>query len=398
MALPWMPSLKAQAKGSGSPARMVFVDLSLGLEAEAFFPKNTGKDYTLSPTLKPLESLKEKFTVLSNVEHIGVTGGHRAQHALLSGVLLSDAPKYTEGNITIDMKAAEFIGVKTRYPSLHLGIGSGNNRMSWTRNGNSVPMVSKLDQIFRMLFVNESARVKTQRERALNENSSVIDAILAQSKGINRGLDSEDKDKLDEYMTSVRETEKKLQAQRDWINKPKPGMKEPKEMRGSIYADADAIYSTYYDLVLMALKTDSTRIVSMQFPGGGAAVKLPGVDTGYHLLSHHGKDPDRLKQLRIVEKFHIQQLSKFLIKLQETKEGGSNLLERTQVFMGAAMGNASSHSNRQLPAIIAGGGLKHAGHIKMPKLTQLSNLYVTMLQKFGMEVEKFGPSTGKIDI
>ena len=400
MALPYMPSLVGQTskKSNTSPNRMVFVDLSLGLEADAFFPKDSGKNYTLSPTLSPLKSFKNDFTVFSNIEHIGVTGGHRAQHALLSGVLLSEAAKFKEGNITLDMKAAEHVGVKTRYQSLHIGIGGSNNRMSWTRNGNAVPMVNKLDQIFNMLFQDDTARVKSQRQRALNENSSVIDAILEQSKGINRGLDKEDKEKLDEYMTSVRETEKTLQAQRNWINKPKPKVQRPRDMNGNIYADSDKLYALYYDLMFMALKTDSSRIISMQFPGGGAPVKLEGVDTGYHLLSHHGKDSNRLKQLRIIEKFHIYQLAKFLQKLKDTKEGDTNLLERTQVFMGAAMGNASSHSNRRLPAILAGGGHKHAGHMKMPKLTELSNLYVTMLQKFGMNVDQFGRSNGKISL
>lgn len=400
MALPFMASLKGQTTKTGSqfPNRMVFVDVSLGLEASGFFPKQTGHNYQSPDLLKPLSKLKDKFTVLSNIEHIGVTGGHEAQPALLSGVLFEDAKEYREGNISVDMKATEHVGAQTRYPSLHIGIGGGNDRMSWSKRGNAVPMVKNLNELFNMLFVNDSAATKRQRQRALNENDSVIDVILAQSKEINRGLDTEDKAKLDEYLTSVRETEKKLQVQKGWIQKLKPEMKAPQNMEGSIFTNIETQYSIYYDLVLMALKTDSSRIVSMQFPNTPGAIKLPGVETGYHLLSHHGKDKDRLRQLRIVEKYHTAQLSKFLTKLQNTKEGDSNLLEKTSVFMGSSMGNASSHSNRQLPALIAGGGLKHAGHMRLPKLTPLCNLYLTMLQNFGMELEQFGPSTGTINI
>ena len=398
MALPYMPSLIGQTSRNSevSPNRMLFFDVWLGLEASAFFPKNSGKDYTLSPTLSPLKNHKNNFTVFSNVEHINVTGGHRAQHALLSGVLLSDASKYSEGNITADIKAAEHVGVKTRYPSLHIGIQSGNNRMSWTRNGNSVPMVTSLSSLFKMLFIDDSKGEKARKNRALAENSSVIDVIMAQSKHVEKRLDKEDKNKLDEYLTSVRETERKLQTQQDWINKPKPKVKAPENMGGNIYKDTAETYETYYDLVLMALKTDSSRVVSMQFPGGGAPIALDGVDTGYHLLSHHGKDPERLKQLHIIEKYHMEQLAKFMTKLQETKEAGSNLLEKTSIFMSGCMGNASSHSNRRLPALLAGGGFKHQGHMKMPKLTEMTNIYVTMLQKFGMEIDKLGPSTGVI--
>lgn len=396
MALPYMPSLVGQSKKDSnvSPDRLLFFDVWLGLEAGAFFPKTSGKDYQLSPTLSPLKSHKSNFTVFSNVEHISVNGGHRAQHALLSGVHLSKASQYKEGNITADIKAAEHVGVKTRYSSLHIGINSGNNRMSWTRNGNSVPMVTKLDQLFNMLFVDDSSSVKARKNRALAENSSVIDVIMAQSKNIDKKLDKEDSEKLDEYLSSVRETEKKLQTQRDWINKPKPQAKRPKDLGNNIYKDTEQVYETYYDLVLLALKTDSSRVVSMQFPGGGAPISLPGVDTGYHLLSHHGKDPERLKQLHIVEKHHIEQLARFMTKLQDTKEAGSSLLDKTAIFMSGCMGNASSHSNRQLPAILAGGGFKHQGHMKMPKLTEMTNIYLTMLQKFGLEIDEFGPSTG----
>ncbi|MCM8542584.1 MAG: DUF1552 domain-containing protein [Lentisphaeraceae bacterium] len=399
LALPYMPSLIGQTKRDSdvSPNRLLFFDVWLGLEASAFFPKNEGKNYTLSPTLKPLEPLKDKFTVFSNVEHIHVNGGHRSQHALLSGVMLSDAAQFAEGNITADIKASEHVGVKTRYSSLHIGIHSGNNRMSWTRNGNSVPMVTKLNDLFRMLFVDDSKSVKARNNRALAENSSVIDVIMNQAKGVNKQLDKEDKEKLDEYLTSVRETEKKLQTKRDWIDKPKPEVKAPKDLGGSIYKDTEQVYETYYDLVLMALKTDSSRVVSMQFPGGGAPVSLPGIDTGYHLLSHHGKDPERLKQLHIIEQHHMYQLGKFMMKLQNIKEGNSNLLDKTSIFMSGCMGNASSHSNRRLPALLAGGGFKHQGHMKMKQTTEMTNIYVTMLQKFGMNIDKIGPSTGNLN-
>jgi hypothetical protein len=399
MALPFMPSLKGQSTPSTdtSPQRMVFIDSSLGMEAEAFFPKQTGSSCQLSKSLEPLESMRNKFTVFSNMEHLGITGGHRAQHALLSGVLLSDAAKFKEGNITVDMKAAESIGTKTRFPSLHFGLGAGNNRMSWTRNGNSVPMITRSQDIFKTLFMEDSPKEKARRKKFLFENSSVIDAILEQSQGIAKGLDKEDKDKLNEYMSSVRETEVQLQAQRNWINQAKPQVDQPKNMSVNIKQDPEAATQLYYDLMYLAIKTDSSRILNLQI-SGGSSFYLPEVKVGYHLLSHHGKDQERLKQLHIIEKFHMQQLGKFMKKLASTEEAGSTLLDKTAIFFGASMGNASSHSNRRLPALLAGGGFKHQTHMKMPKLTQLNNLYLTMLQNFGLSIDQFGPSTGTLDI
>lgn len=400
MALPFMPSLKAQTDKSStvSPKRMIFIDSSLGMEASAFFMEQTGKDCKLPSSLTPLEKFRDKFTVFSNMEHIGMTGGHKAQHALLSGVLLSDAGKYREGNITVDVKAAEHVGIKTRFPSLHFGIGGANNRMSWTRNGNSVPMEWDLNKIFNKLFADDSPKQKTDRQRFLNENNSIIDAVLAQSKSVSRGLDKEDKGKLEEYLNSVRETEKNLQAQKAWINKPKPKVDKPGDFSGRLFSEPEKLYSLYYDLVFLALKTDSSRVISLQIPGAGAALQLPGVDVGYHLLSHHGKDEERLRQLHTIEKYHIQQLSRFMAKLDKIKEGESNLLDKTTIFFGAAMGNGSSHSNRRLPVLLAGGDYKHETHRKMPELTQLNNLYVTMLQNFGLEIDQLGPSNGNISI
>ncbi|MCH2208451.1 MAG: DUF1552 domain-containing protein [Lentisphaerales bacterium] len=400
MTLPFMPSLLGQSVkgGNGLPKRMVFIDVALGMEASAFFPKQTGKDCKLHGSLTPLEKMRGQFTVLSNVEHIGMAGGHRAQHALLSGVLLSDAAKFREGNLTVDMKAAEHVGIKTRFPSLHFGVAGANNRMSWTRNGNSVPMISDLNQIFKMLFVDDSEKQKQRRQTFLHENNSIIDAVLGQSKSVAQGLDKEDKNKLDEYLSSVRETEKNLQAQKAWINKPKPKVQEPGDFSGRFYAEPEKLYPLYYDLILLALKTDSSRIASLQITGAGGAIQLPGVDVGYHLLSHHGKDEERLKQLHIVEKHHMKELSRFMQKLQSIKEADSNLLDKTAIFFGGCMGNGSSHSNRQLPVLLAGGGFNHQTHKKMPQRTQLNNLYVSMLQNFGMEVDQFGPSNGTLTL
>ncbi len=400
LALPFLPSLKGQTKNNNTsnPKRMVFIDVALGFEPGNFFPKDSGKNYTLSPTLEPLKNFKDKFTVFSNIEHIGMNGGHRAQHALLSGVLVNDAAKFPERNISADIKATELVGVKTRYSSLCMAFGSGDNRLSWSKSGNALPMIETPNEIFKMLFVDDPLSVKNQQKKSLDESKSVLDAVLLQANQLTQNLNAEDKAKMDEYLTSVRETEQKLHLQKAWIDLPKPKVKAFDPIKGNIYANIEEAYQVYYDLILLALKTDSTRIISVVFPPTGSVLKLPEISTGYHLLSHHGKDPERLTQLHLIEKFHMEQLAIFMKKLEDTKEGAGNLLENTSIFMGCSMGNASSHSNRQLPALLAGGNYKHAGHMKMEKLTQLSNLYVTMLQNFGMKIEKFGPSNGRIEI
>lgn len=404
IALPFMPSLAHAAgqKTTDAKRRMVCVHQCLGWEPRAFFPKEVGKDYKLSKTLLPLAENKDKFTVYSGLEH-GVTGGHYAEHAFLTGVHIEDAKKYKEGNISVDMKAAEHVGFNTRFSSLHLALPGGvgrYDRTSWTRAGVSVPMQEKLDLVFSQLFTEETLTARKRAKKILEENSSVIDTVLGQSKDLSRKMNKDDKVKMSEFLSSLRETEKKIQAQNKWVMSAKPKVKGI----GTVPSNIKELFPLYYDIIALALQTDSTRVASLQLPVTNNVYSDLGDDIteGCHLLSHHGHSKSRLAQLAKIEAYHMTLFNNFLNKLKNIKDGESNLLDNTIVLNGAGMGNGSAHSNRNLPVILAGGGLEHGEHKNMydkDKIaTPLCNLYLSMLHWFGVKADSFGTSRKALEV
>jgi hypothetical protein len=406
VALPFFESLAkpvsaiAASGRSVEPMRMVCIGLNYGMHPQGFFPQQSGRDYELPYLLKPLERLKNDFTVFSHLDHPGMKGGHQAVHTYLSGIRSDMAKAMPEGNITMDQKAAEFVGAATRFPSMQLKVGGGDEGISWTRNGVSIPSMSNLQQVFDALFKETDEAHKRRLARSNKLNSSILDIVRADANDLKKSLSSNDLEKLDEYFTSVREVEKRLQMSDAWLSKPKPRVdyRFPKPMPTSFYEEVPL----YYDLMKLALITDSTRVISYSINGWSGDSGLPGVTQGYHALTHHGMDPTRLKELTIIETFHARQLARFIEDLKNTQvEGQSSLLDRTMVLFGSGMGNASSHSNRDLPLILAGGGFTHGEHKDYPKVgdkqTPACNLYVSMLQKFGLETDTFGTSRGTLE-
>ncbi|MCM8543539.1 MAG: DUF1552 domain-containing protein [Lentisphaeraceae bacterium] len=403
IALPFMPSMLSarDEKTNKKIRRMVCVHQCQGYEPENFFPKETGKNYKMPASLEPLTENKENFTVFSGLEH-GVNGGHYAEHAFMTGIHIHDAKKYKEGNISVDIKASEHVGFATRFPSLHLALPGGvgrYDRTSWTRSGVSVPMNDKIDLVFNQLFMEESLAARKKSRQILEENSSVIDAVLGQSKEVARKLNKDDKEKMSEFLSSLRETEVKIQAQHKWVLSSKPKVDKLK----AIPTNIKELFPLYYDLMVLALRTDSTRVVSLQLPvTNNVYSDLEGVEEGYHLISHHGKNKSKLAQLHTIEKYHFSIFNDFINKLKGIKDGEGTMLDSTIIMNGAGMGNGSSHSNRNLPVILAGGGLEHGGHRNMYShekvATPLCNLYLSMLQWFGMEIDTFNTSRKALTI
>ena len=406
VALPFLESFAKPVSvvaASGKPVepmRMVCIGLNYGMHPQGFFPKEVGRNYELPYLLQPLEGQQNDFTIFSHLDHPGIKGGHEATHTFLSGVRADMAKSMPEGNISMDQKAAEFVGSSTRYPSMQLNVGGGDNGLSWTRNGVSIPSMEDLQQVFDALFLETNQAHKRRLARSYKLNSSILDVVRDDAKDLQKRLSANDVEKLDEYFTSVREVEKRLQMSEAWLNKPKPDVdyRFPNPMPTDFYEEVPL----YYDLMKLALITDSTRVISYSINGWSGDSGLPGVTQGYHALTHHGKDPTRLKELSIIETFHAKQFSRFLTDLKNIQvEGQSSLLDKTMVLFGSGMGNASSHSNRNLPLILAGGGFTHGEHKDYPKVgdkqTPACNLYVSMLQKFGMELDRFGTSTGTLE-
>ena len=390
LALPSFESLSPRLAASttaNSPRRLVCVGSHLGFWPGGFFPETTGKEFKPSLTLEQIERHRGDFTVFSHLDH-GLSGGHKGVHSFLSGVKKEESAGFPEKNMTIDQAAAEFSGSRTRYPSITAGLGDGTD-MCWTRSGINIPPVSNPARLFDALFVNsDKASLEAERQRLLHRGS-VLDALRESARALGGKLNAADRDKLDQYLTSVREVEQRLQMSKEWLDRPKP------ESPIDHVFDEERMHieemPLLYDLLVLALQTDSTRVATFEIPMGFQTSEL---EVGsYHGLSHHGKEEGRLNQLQVVEAYLMKQFGHFVDRLKEAK-----LLDDTLVVMGSGMGNAHTHSNRDLPVLLAGGGLNHQGHLVCPeekgKRVPLSNLWLSSLQWFGMDIERFGRSTG----
>ena len=396
LALPMMESLapRAHAAGSLKAKRMAVVSVPFGMVVDKFHPKDTGENWTLSPTLAPLAELKQDFTAFSGLDH-GVNGGHAANHTLLSGIKSTERASYPDGNLTVDQRAAELVGHQTRFPSLVFW----RDGMSYTRTGVRVPALEKPSDAFKLMFVNDTDEEKKFNRAALMSSGSILDTILEDARKLRHELSGNDRHKLEEYFDSIRETEKKIEISKGWVDKGKPRIKD--KGMNSIAAGSrdDALGSNqveiWMDLMLLALQTDSTRIVSMA--ANNCNWGLEGVTDSYHTLSHHGQREEVLAQLAIVEEFLMKNLARFIKRLKDVKDAEERpLLESTQVLFGSGLGSGSRHSNVDLPLILAGGGWKHGRHLDARRKQPLCNLFLSMLQQMDAEQDYFNRSSGTL--
>lgn len=400
LALPLMESLGWRAfaaTASARPRRMVCIGNALGFYQPAFWPEKTGRGYDMPELLQPLAAHQKDFTLFQGLDH-GHKGGHFAIHSYLSGVRTMDAKGMPDGNITVDQRAAESIGGATRFPSLAIGSEDGIHGgclMSWTRSGTRVPPIPGPRELFRKLFVSDNAEDLARTQDKLALHGSILDAVHGDAKDLKKTLGKRDQEKLDEYFTSVRDVEKQLELSRQWsaVPKPEPGMAEP-ENTGFV-SDLPVLY----DLIALALQTDSTRIATLEIAGGFEASAFD-LRKDYHALSHHGQVQENIDGLLKLERYQTEQFARFLGKLKFIEDGDGTLLDHSMVLFGSGMANANAHTNVNLPIILAGGGFKHGEHKAYPtsglNKQPLCNLYVTMLQQFGVEVERFGIGSGRL--
>ncbi len=400
LALPWLDkfSVGRAASASQAPRRMICICAPLGFYPEHFFPTQAGKDYALSPYLDILKDHRDDFTVLSGLQHAGMGSSfaHQASASFLTGAPGAGRPGFRNA-VSLDQFAAEHIGAATRFPSLVLS-GEGSGGLSWTRTGALIPADNSPSKVFARLFLEGEAGEVAQQMRRLEDGRSILDDVRAQAKSLISSLGSEDRDKLDEYLTSVRELEQRMVNDESWASKPKPKVNaEPPQ---DIQNAADLIGRTrlLFDLSHLALQTDSTRLITIMLAGNTQVPLVEGVSLGHHDLSHHGKDPSKLAQLQVVEQETMKTVRDLLAKLKQSQEADSNLLDRTTVFLGSNLGDGSSHSTKNLPVLLAGGGFKHGQHLAFDpdNPPPLCNLFVNMLQRLGIEADKFGSSTGTL--
>jgi hypothetical protein len=396
LALPWLDAFASGRETARPRRRMVCINTPLGLHPAYFFPKKAGPDYELTPYLEVLKELRNDFTVASGLSHPDVGPSHDSNFSFLTAAPHPERRAGFRNTISLDQFAAEHLRGETRFNSLALSCEGFT--LSWTRSGAPVPVHSWPSAVFAALFLEGRPEEVAAQARRLRDGRSVLDAVRDQARSLQSGLGSGDRDKLDEYFTSVRELERNMAQNEEWSKKPKPkvDVKPPVDVTNG----ADLVGKTrlWFDLIHLALQTDSTRLITLQLLGTSSVPPVPGVTFGHHDLSHHGQDPTKIEQLKKVELEKMKTLRDFLTKLKETKEDGVSLLDRTMVFFSSNLGDASTHGVKNMPVILAGGGFKHGQHLAfdLKNPPPLSNLYVSMLQRMGIEGDRFGSSTGTL--
>jgi len=396
VALPFLSAMTpAFAAGPTAPKRFVAMNAGLGFHAPNFIPTEVGAGYQAPLYLQKLEKHRKDFTVFSGLSHPNSNGnsGHASELTWLTSAPRPGLAGF-RNTISIDQLMARHIGAATRFPSL--SIGTNGKSLSWTSNGVQIPSQTHPAKLFRQMFVNGTEKEVAEELKNLERGRSILDTVLGDAKALNVTLGARDREKLDEYFTSVRELEIRLQQNKQWANrlKPKVNYREPKEVPDR--TDILAKQRLMYDLILLALQTDSTRVITFSLGSMNAVPNnIPGVRTDWHMLSHHGKEEAKIEELSKVEAAEFGVFSEFLQKMKDIKEEGGHLLDHTAILFGSNLGNASSHSWRNLPILLAGGGYKHGHHVAHDpdNNTPFANLFVPLAQRMGLEIEKFGSST-----
>ena len=399
LALPFLEAMvpafatRAQAAVGQPPPRFLAMCATLGFHTPFLFPQETGADYTLTPYLEPLKELKGDFSVISGLQHLEQNGanGHTSEMTWLTSAKHPGLAGF-KNTISIDQLIAEQIGSQTRFPSLILGTGSDS--LSWSASGVPLPAESSPAKAFQQLFVDGTPAEIAAQVRGLKRGRSILDTVTGQAKKLHSELGKRDQEKLDEYFSAVRDLEGRLVQNEAWAQKPKPKIdaKPPTDIQSR--TDAIGKMKLMQDLIVLALQTDSTRTVTLRLSGMNAVPEIEGVKNDWHNLSHHGQDPAKIEELKVIEKAEFTAFADFLTKLKT-----ASLLESTAVIFGSNLGNASAHNTANLPLVLAGGGFKHGRHIAIDKEKHVfSNLFVSLAQRMGVEAGKFGFSTGVLDI
>jgi len=399
-----MTPVFSRAAESKPPKRMLLISNNLGVLPQHFFPKDKGSGYTLSPYLKELAAFRNDFTVCSGLSHPAVTGGHSTENCFLTAARDPTRSGF-RNSISLDQFAAEKLGQVTRFPTMNLGVNidKANRSLSWTRDGVLLPAEDSPAALFRKMFIQGDAKQTALSLKRLQERGSVLDVLSEDMRGFQRGLSASDRSRLDQYLTSVRELEERLAISGEWEQKPKPQTKsaEPKDI-----ADKAKFFpkiQLMLDMARLAFESDSTRIITLMVDG--FATPVFEIDAqhrtrdGYHNLSHHGQSKEKLAELEKVDLQQMRHLRDLLTTLAATPTADSKrLLDHTMVLYGSNLGDANVHNCTNLPVLLAGGGFKHGQHLAFDTVQNkpLCNLFVSMLQRLGVEAEAFGSSTGTI--
>ena len=380
------------------PRRLFGICNNLGLLGDQFFPSGSGRNYTPSPYLALLQDHRDDFTVFSGVSHPNVDGGHPADICFLSAAPHPSSSSF-RNTLSLDQLIAEKIGIQTRFPSLTLSVNTRSRSLSCTSMGVGIPPEDKPSVVFKQLFLQGNpAEVQTQI-RKLETGESILDAVASQLKELEGEVGGRDRDRLDQYFTSVRDLEHRLQVSRGWEHKPKPAVKAAPPVDVANPAQYFEKVKLMYDVARLAFETDSTRSIALMIDSvSSPVVDLPNIalSDGYHNLSHHGKSEEKRRQLKELDAQHMRVLAGLYQGLKNVREGEESLLDRTMVLYGSNLGDANQHMCVNMPVLLAGGGFKHGQHLAFDTTHNypLTNLYVSLLQRLGLNQDRFASSTG----
>ncbi|UUO07575.1 DUF1552 domain-containing protein [Blastopirellula sp. J2-11] len=386
-----------------TPQRMLLISNNLGVLPAPFFPQQSGADYQLSPYLKVIGDHRQDFTVFSGLSHPSVVGGHSTENCFLTAARDPTRSGF-RNSISLDQFAVEQLGQQTRFPTLNLGVNidKANRSLSWSRDGALLPAEDSPAALFRQMFVQGSKSEVELRLHQLQQRSSILDVLLEDMRHFQRGLGTDDQHRLDQYFTSVRQLEERLHAAGNWEQLPKPVVEREPPVdildKSQFFSKLELMLS----MAQLALQSDSTRIVTLMIDAFATGVfeivdQEKSLD-GYHNLSHHGQSPQKVAQLEKVDLQQLRIFGELLESLAAQPDGAGRLLDSTMVLFGSNMGDANIHSNTNLPILLAGGGFQHGEHLafRQDDNTPLCNLFVSMLQRMGVETDRFSSSTGTL--
>ncbi len=379
------------------PKRLLAIHVPLGMMPQFFFPK-LGEQ--TSPYLDLISEHRDYFTTFAGLSHPSVDGNHHAGQCFLTGAPHPGQPTF-RNRISLDQFAAEKIGLNTRFPSLAVSVRQGEHyadSIAVTRSGVLLPSETSAEKLYQRLFVDGTKEERAATMRRIEAGGSVLDLVLDKAKQTEKSNSPEDRARLEQYFQSVRELEGRLERNIEWQKRPKPKVDyaQPNDI-----ADANEVIAKsklMFDLIRLALQTDSTRVVTLTLSTFSVVPHVPGVKSETHGLTHHGNEPDKIAELRKIEEAQLAAFGQLLTAFRSVQETGGSLLDHTQVLYGSCLGNANSHSNQNLPLILAGSRFRHGLHLRFDETnnTPLAMLFVSILQNLGIEADSFAGSSGTL--
>ena len=382
------------SRDDNAPRRFVAMCAGLGFHTPYLFPDQGAADVFDTPYLSKLTEFREAMTVFSGLSHPNQQGnnGHASGLTWLTSAQRPGLAGF-KNTVSLDQAIAHQIGQETRYP--FLALSTSGSSLSWSPNGVEIPGTTSPSKLFRALFVDGTQAEIASEMKGLQRGRSILDAVSHRTEQLHRELGKRDQAKLGEYLSAVRELESRLQQSEGWVERPKPTVATQSPTDINDKTDAINRQRLMYDMIVLALQTDSTRTITFELSGLNAVPKIPGVKSDWHNLSHHGKDSEKIEELKLIEEAEFVAFADFLKRLRSIQENDGTLFDNTSVLFGSNLGNASAHDWHNLPILVAGGGFRHGGYVAHDEKnnTPLANLFVSLAQRMGIEIDHFGSST-----